>query len=224
MRVLSEMLSVGAHPYGPGRNVVAGQELESGHCGVPADRARRCAESTVAVDWRTGGPSWALLPNYQCTPSYRDPSTLPRKEAWGPTSARPANATLTSARVHCVSATRGPIRPLAVLAMRKPRRHHACGLHLLGLSTPTNVAHVCFRAGQAEASHDFEQCPRRSKSSSPMTATAVDSRDEQTSTGMCVGEGRDARRCFAHRSAERAEPHWLSEWPSEPTLLKLCHR
>lgn len=119
MRVLSEMRSVGAHPYGPGRDVVAGQELESGHCGVPAARARRCADSTVATDWRAGGPSSALLPNYECTPSTVIPR-LCRGRRPGRTSARPANATLASARIHCVSATRGPLRPLAVSAQRKP--------------------------------------------------------------------------------------------------------
>jgi len=30
--------------------------------------------------------------------------------------------------------------------------------------------------------------------------------------GMHVGESQDPRRCLAHRSAERAELHWLIEW------------
>ena len=151
------MCSVGAHPYGPGRDVVAGQELESGHCGVPAARARGCAESTVAVDWRTGGPSSALVPNYQCTTSNRDPSTLPGRRLGAEVGAA-ANATLTSARVHCVSATRGPIRPLAVLAKRKPE----------GSTTPAgSISSGCLRRPTSPmcASVPVRQRPARTSSS-----------------------------------------------------------
>jgi hypothetical protein len=135
---------------------------------------------------------------YQCALADRDPSTLPREEPGRSLGGRQRG--LRTRRWPLRGST--ACRPLEVLSghlryrrKRKPEGTAPAGSISSGLSTPTNVAHVCIRAGEVRRPARTSSSARACRRVRAQRRRLRRFRDEQASTWLLVSLLYD--RCLA---------------------------